>query len=429
MTETWSGRIGFLFAAIGSAVGLGSVWRFPTMVGAHGGGAYLLPYVVAVFLFATPIMILEFAMGRHFACDVVSVLRRVNGRFAVIGWIICATTFVILSYYLVIAGWTLGFSVFSIVGSGTTFPAFTGSCDPVIFFIATAIIVGLIVSSGIRAGIERVSSLIIPFIVVILCILAAFVATLPGFAEGISYYLTPDFSVLSDPSIWIAATGQAFYTLSIGMGILVTYGAYLAKEENLLASSVIVSFADLAISLLAGFVIFPIVFSFGLAPSAGAELAFLTLPAGFALMPGGRIVSSGFFLLLFLSALLSSIAMFEVVAAAAIGATGFTRRQACVLVTAGLILAGLPAALSYSGLHLTIAGANVLDTMDHFAGTIFVTVTGILTAVAFSWYVDRRTIESGIESESPFVRIIVPLCRYVIPPALILVLVAALFAG
>ncbi len=429
MAERWSSRIGFLVATIGSAVGLGSVWRFPTIVGENGGGAYLIPYLVAVFVCATPLMILELSIGRHFATDVVSAFRRTDARFAVIGWIVCAVVFLILSYYLVIAGWTLAFAVFAATANPVTFNGFSSSFAPIAFFIVTAAITGVIVSSGIRGGIERISSFLIPFIALILLLMAAFAATLPGSSAGIAYYLTPDFSVLLRPALWISAIGQSFFTLSIGMGILVTYGAYLEKEEDLLSSSLIISAGDLAISLLAGLVIFPIVFSFGLEPALGAELAFVVLPKGFDLMPGGSLVAFGFFLLLFFSALLSSVSMFEVVVAATLGATRWSRYRACVLVTAGLVLAGLPAALSYSGMHLTVAGANVLDLMDDAAGTIGIIVTGILTSLVFSWGVDRQVIEAGIGSGNRVVRWIVPLCRYLIPVVLVIVLVTLLITG
>ncbi len=415
MTEKWSHRIGFLFAAIGSAVGLGSVWRFPFVVGENGGGAYLIPYLVAVFLCATPLMVLEFSMGRYFATDVVSAFRRVHARFALIGWIICAVVFSILSYYLVITGWTLAFTVFSATGTPASFGNFSSSYEPIAFFVISAIIVGLVVSAGIRRGIERVSSILIPFIVLILAAMAVFVATLPGFAAGIAYYLTPDFSVLSDPSLWISAVGQSFYTLSIGMGILITYGAYLGREENLLESSLIISVADLAISLLSGLVIFPIVFSFGLTPALGAELAFSTLPKGFAVMPSGHLFATGFFLLLFLTALLSSVSMLEVVVAAVMGRTAWPRERVCAVLTIAVVLLGLPAALSYTGLNLTFAGERVLDLMDDITGTFCITITGILTSLAFSWFVDRRIIVSEIRSESRVVCLIVPLCRYVLP--------------
>lgn len=429
MRERWSSRIGFLAAAIGSAVGLGSVWRFPTIVGENGGGAYLIPYLVAVFLCATPLMVLELSAGRHFATDVVSAFRSAGTRFALPGWIICAVVFVILSYYLVISGWTLAFAAFTAAGSPVTFEAFSSSYVPVPFFVITTVLAGIIVASGVRSGIERVSSFLIPFIVVLLVIMAAFALSLPGSGEGVAYYLTPDFTALLDPSLWLSAVGQSFFTLSIGMGILVTYGAYLGKEEDLLSSSLVISVSDLAISLLSGLVIFPVVFSFGLAPAMGPGLAFSVLPQGFALMPGGPAVAFGFFLLLFLAALLSSISMFEVVTAVVLGATGWSRHRVSALVTAGLVLAGLPAALSYSGMHLTLAGANVLDLLDNIAGTHAIIVTGILTSLVFSWGVDRAVIEEGIGSGSPAVRWIVPLCRYLIPAVLAVVLTVNIVAG
>lgn len=426
MKEQWSSRIGFLFVAIGAAAGLGSVWRFPTIVGENGGGAYLVPYLVATVICAMPLMILELSVGRHFSTDVVSAFRSAHPKYSFVGWFVCATVFVILSYYLVITGWTLAFLIISLIQAPMTFVGFSQSYLPIIPFVASAALIGVIVASGIRAGIERVSSILIPFIVVILCFMAAFVATLPGFSAGLAYYLTPDFSVLANPSLWIAAIGQSFYTLSIGLGILITYGSYMNREENILESSLIISAGDLFISLLAGFVIFPIVFSFGLAPTAGAELAFSTLPQAFALIPGGNLIAAAFFLLLFLTALLSSVAMLEVPVAAVMGVTAWSRRDVCILLTVALVLLGLPSALSYTGFDLTLAGERVLDVMDDVAGTFGIIVSGILGCLIFGWYVDRNVIESEVRSENRLIRYIVPLCRYVLPLAMTAVLLVTL---
>jgi len=426
ITEKWSSRIAFLFAAIGAAVGLGSIWRFPAIVGENGGGAYLIPYLVAVFFCATPLMVLEFAAGRYFATDIVSAFRSIRPWFTVPAAIICATGFLILSYYLVVTGWTLGFAAFAATGTPVTFAAFTASYEPVICFLIATVIAGLIVASGVRNGIERVSTLLIPFIVILLLVMAFFVATLPGFSVGIAYLSTPDFSVIARPSLWISAIGQSFFTLSIGLGILFTYGAYLEKDENLLTSSLIISGSDLAISLLSGIVIFPIVFSFGLAPAMGAQLAFSTLPQAFAVMPYGRVIAIAFFLLLFLTAILSSIAMVEVLAAVVIKRTGWSRPRSCAIVTMAIILAGLPAALSYSSMNLTLAGVRILDAMDSLVGTAGIVISAILTSLVISWYVDQKTIESGIGSHSPMVRWVVPMCRTVIPLVLGVILVITL---
>ncbi|MDD1653639.1 MAG: sodium-dependent transporter, partial [Methanomicrobiales archaeon] len=269
--EQWSSRLGFLLAAIGSAVGIGNIWRFSSVVGQNGGGAYLIPYLLAVFVCGVPLLALEMAAGRHFRGDVVAVFHAVRERFRIIGWFICVVVFLILSYYLVITGWTLAYLVFAATGAAVSFDGFTGSLLPVLFFLLAALATGGIISLGVRGGIERITTVLLPLIYLILGVMVVYAVTLPGFSDGIAYFLTPDFSVLGDPGIWSAAVGQAFFSLSVGYGILITYGAYMDRGIRIGRSSLIIAAADTLASMLAGLVIFPLVFTFGLEPSMGAQ--------------------------------------------------------------------------------------------------------------------------------------------------------------
>jgi neurotransmitter:Na+ symporter, NSS family len=427
--ERWSSRIGFLLAAIGSAVGIGNIWRFSSVVGQNGGGAYLIPYLIAVFLFAVPLMILELAMGREFRGHVVSAFEQVRGRFHILGWLVCAIVFLILSYYLVITGWTLAFFLFSVTGSQITFQEFTATPLPILFFIITALICGSIVSLGVRGGIERITTVLMPLVFLILIAMAIFAFTLPGFTEAISFLFTPDFSVLANPVIWSAAFGQAFFSLSVGQGILLTYGVYLQKETNIPNSAVLITLADLSVALLGGIVIFPIVFTFGLEPAVGAELAFSTLPRAFGLLPYGQVLAIAFFLLLFVAALTSAISMLEVAMAAVTGTTGVPRKKISAILTGLVILIGLPSAISYSSLSLNLFGTRILDLMDETVGTLGLPITALITAVIFTWFLDRDVLDSQTGGKNGIMRLIFPAVKYMIPAVLVVVTLSKILLG
>jgi NSS family neurotransmitter:Na+ symporter len=348
----------------------------------------------------------------------------VRERFRIIGWFICAVVFLILSYYLVITGWTLAYLVFSVTGSTVTFAGFTGSPLPLLFFFLSALATGGIISLGVRAGIERITTILLPLIYLILGVMVVYALTLPGFGDGIAYFLTPDFSVLGDVGIWSAAVGQAFFSLSVGYGILITYGAYLDRGTRIGQSALIIAGADTLASMLAGLVIFPLVFTFGLEPAMGAQLAFVTLPRAFALMPFGRAFAVAFFFLLFAAALTSAISMLEVGVASVEGATRMTRQRIALLLTGLVILTGLPAALSYTGTSLSVAGIRVLDLMDETVGTMALPVTAFLIAVVFTWFAGRGLLEEEMGSEPGWLKVVYPVAKYLVPVVLGVITVA-----
>jgi len=424
--ERWSSRTGFILAAIGSAVGIGNIWRFSSVVGQNGGGAYLIPYILAVFAFALPLMTLELAVGRHLRGDVVTAFGAVKRQLKPLGWIVCIVVFLILSYYLVITGWTLAYVWSSLTGQRVEFSEFTSTYTPVAYFVISALATGFIVSLGIKEGIERVAKALIPITFVILAVLAVFSSTMGGFYSGVRFLFTPDFSVLANPLIWSAAFGQAFFSLSVGYGILLTYGDYLDEGVELLNSSLIVTFADLAVALLAGLVIFPVVFTFGLEPAAGAELAFSTLPRAFEEMPYGQPFAVAFFTLLFFAALTSAVSILEVNVAAVSNASGFSRRAVSMSLTLGVIIMGLPSALSYSALGLTLNGARILDLMDETVGNSGLILTALLIAVTFTWFTEREALSREIGRGS---MIILAVTRYTVPVVLALVLLSILISS
>jgi len=229
--DQWGSKLGFILATIGSAVGIGNIWRFSSVVGQNGGGAYLIPYLFAVCVFAIPLMILELSIGRHFQSNVISVFTAIKEKFQIFGWLICISVFLILSYYLVITGWTLGFVISSVTTNDVSFSQFTNSYEPLLYFFLTVVITGVIVSFGIKKGIERISIFLIPFSIILLIALAVFATTLAGFSDGVAFFLTPDFSVLSNPSIWSAAFGQAFFRYLLVLGPLLRMAVTLIKKQ------------------------------------------------------------------------------------------------------------------------------------------------------------------------------------------------------
>jgi NSS family neurotransmitter:Na+ symporter len=427
--ERWSSHLGFILAAVGAAVGIGNIWRFSAVLGQNGGGAYLIPYFIAVFVFALPLMILEIAMGRRFRGTVVSSFGAVRPEFRIIGWLLCAIVFLILSYYLVITGWTIAYTVFSVTGDAVSFSGFTNSYQPVLFAVLAVLLTGIVVSAGVRKGIERISIVLIPVCIVILVIMALYTATLPGFDAGIRFLLTPDYSVLLHIDLWVAAFGQAFFSLSVGEGILLTYGSYMAKDQDITKAALIITFADLFVALLAGAVIFPIVFTYGLSPTVGAELAFTTLPIAFSLMPAGQFFAIAFFAVLFFAALTSAVSMLEVCVAAVDEALGWTRKKSTAVLTGVLLVVSMFPALSYSAASLSLFEIPFLDIMDETVGTLGLHIAAVLLTVCFTWFLPRDAFESQLGTTTNLNRFIFFLCKYVIPSALLITIGAHLISG
>lgn len=424
--EQWSSRLGFVLAAASAAVGLGNIWRFPAVVGANGGGAYLVPYLLAAALFAVPLLVLEIGVGRDLRTDVVSAFRSVRPAFAGLGWLVSGLVVAILSYYLVLTGWVLAFLVGTAAGTGLTFDGFTATAWPVVAFALVAALTAAVVARGVRAGIERLATTVMPVVFVVMGGLALYGTTLSGFGAAADFFLRPDLSVLADPLVWSAAFGQVFFSLSVGQGIMLTYGSYLPGDADVVRSALYVTVADVAVAMLAGFVVFPVVFSFGGEPAVGTELAFVTLPRAFAAMPApvGRAVGVAFFGLLFLAALTSAVSMLEVAVAAVQRATGRDRRDATLGTAAGVFVLGLPSALSYSAYSLTVGGVRVLDFLDESVGTLGLPVAAVCIAVAFTWFQSRETTLDRLGVPALY-----PLVKYVIPAVLVAVTAVKAFTN
>jgi len=424
--EEWSSTLGFILASIGSAVGIGNIWRFPYIVGANGGGAFLIPFLISVLLFGLPLMVLELALGRSTGTSVVSAFRSIQRRFSVAGLAIVAIVSLILGYYLVITSWVLAYALSFTFNRPVDFGAFTDSYLPLIFFLLSGLAVFLTVRSGIREGIEKIARYLVPALIAILLFLVAFSLTEPGAIEGVGFYLSPDYSRLTDPAVWIAAFGQAFFSLSVGMGILLTFGSYL-KGGDLFRNASIIAAADMLIAILAGLMIFPLVFTAGLDPAAGVNLAFITLPSAFMRIQFGMVLGALFFWMLFAAALTSAVSMLEVPVAALIDSYCYPRERATLLVFAAVMLLGLPSALSYTALKLEVFGTPFLDLADYAFGTIGLIVAGLIVSIVGGWFMGRTRIFAEIGGCGWQQKAYMALIRYGVPAILLITLIGSFF--
>lgn len=413
----WSSRSGFLLATVGAAVGLGNIWRFSGVVGQNGGGAYLVPYLIAAFACAIPMIILELTIGRELRTDIVSAFRVVNPKYTILGWLILGGVLIALSYYLVLAGWVLGFFISWIVGLQTTFSTFTAGWLPIGYFLITTFLVGGIVSRGVRDGIEQMAKVVMPTVFVLLIVLGLYAMTLSGWEQAAEFLFTPQLGLLTNLGIWSAAFGQVFFSMSVGQGIMLTYGSYVEEGTDLFKSSILITIADIGAAIIAGLVIFPIVFSFGLQPTLGSELAFTTLPTAFATMPFGGVVAVGFFGLLFFAALSSSVALLEVGVAATENSTRFSRTHASIIITIGVLAAGLPSALSYSAIRVTLWGRPILDLVDETVGTFALPISALILVAVFVWRGDFETVRNELRGFYPFARYLIPIVLVVVTTA------------
>ncbi|MFQ5969306.1 MAG: sodium-dependent transporter [Nitrososphaerales archaeon] len=399
--EQWGSYVGFIFAAIGSAVGIGNIWRFPYIVGTSGGGAFLVPYLIIIFTFGLSFMILEFAVGRHYQTSVITSLINIRKKFKWLGVAIVSVVSAILSYYLVILGWILSYFLLMLFGLPLAFDTFADSLYPLISFFAILGINYAIIRSGVTRGIERLNKIGVLLLIGIMIPLTVLGVLLPGSDKGIDFYLMPDFSKLSDPAVWSTAFGQAFFSLSIGTGILLTYGSYLREKRSLLTSSIVIIIADLIIAFMAGLMVFSIVFAFGMDPAEGTSLVFRAMPSIFSHMEFGMIVGALFFFLLLIAGLTSSISMFQVPVASLEDSLGFSRHKSALIIVMLLLVVGLPSALSYSTLNLQAFAMPFFDLMDFMFGTFGIAISAAIFVIVVGWFMQKEKILEQVNLNSP----------------------------
>ena len=383
--EHWSSRTGFVMAAVGSAVGLGNMWRFSYLTAENGGAAFVVLYLVVTLLVGLPVLLAELVVGRGSQRSPIRALVHYGGRaWTPLGFVFVAAGFLILSYYSVIAGWTVryaGIVLFS--GFDATiadrFGDIASGWDAFAFHLLFMAATVAIVAGGIKSGIERTAIVLIPALFLIVCGLALYAATLDGATQGYAYYLETDFSKVLSLRVLKDATGQAFFSLSLGMGAMLTYASYLGRDHHLPNESVVIAGADMAIAFIAGLVVFPLIFALGLSDEVGGSTVgalFITLPHAFAEMGAvGRAVGCLFFVALIVGALTSAISLLEVVVASAIDGLGWSRHRAAWVMGIAIAALGVPSAWS----------TDVLGVIDQIANNLFLLGGALALAVFVGW--------------------------------------------
>ncbi len=434
-------KIGLIAATVGSAIGLGNVWRFPAETQENGGAAFLLLYVGCVLLLGVPVMLGEFVLGRGGRSDAVGVFRRLSPgkKWWAVGATAILAAYLITAFYMVVAGWTLEYLWASVTGSlydtlaGTdaagTHAHFNGTMNRMLHstwapLSATWVVIGLnivILLRGVQKGIERMSNWLMPLLFVILLVLCVVAFTLPGAGEGLRFFLSPDFSKIT-PSVFVNALGQTFFSLSLGMGILITYSSYYPISTNLPKTSLTVVLLSLLVAVLMGCIIFPAVMTFGLEGESmeGATLIFVTLPEVFARMPLSQLWSALFFLLLLVAAVTSTVSVGEVGIAFLCDRFGMRRRTAVLAALCPLfVLSGL-CSLSLGPLnHLTVFGMTIFDFLDNFATNILLPLVAIGTCLYVGWFGPRRLLHRQLTNQGTFrwglTPVVTFILRYVAP--------------
>ncbi len=398
----WSSRLGFVLAAAGSAVGLGNIWKFPYVTGENGGGLFVLIYLVCIAVVGLPIMVAEVLVGRATQSSPVGAFGKLTGPtslWRLIGWLGVASGFVILSYYSVVAGWAMNYTLMSasrfFEGKDPTqiadlFGTLYTAGDINLFWhgLFMTCVVGIVVG-GVSRGIERAARILMPVLFVLLGFLLVDAAFQKGFVAALDFLFRPRADKLTAAGI-LEALGHSFFTLSLGMGAMLTYGSYLPRNTDVVKASVLVSFLDTLVAVVACLVLFPIIFSFGMEAQAGPGLVFKSMPIAFSQMPGGMLLSLLFFFLIFFAALTSAISLLEVVASYFIDERGWTRRRAAALSGIIIFLFGIPSALAGAGGLFsqweTLYGENFFDTMDYLASNWMLPLGGLAIAVYVGWF-------------------------------------------
>lgn len=432
-------KIGLIAATVGSAVGLGSVWRFPSEVQANGGAAFLIVYIACVFLLGIPVMLAEFSLGRAGRSDAVGSFRNLapGKKWWLGGALAILTSYLILCYYMVVAGWTFEYMWESITGN--LYTGIDAVSDKSALFgskmqqyinhdtnplIHTFIIIGIniaILLFGVQKGIERLSNIMMPILFVILLGFCIVSLTLPKAGEGLEFFLKPDFSAIT-PSVIIRALGQAFFSLSLGMGVLITYGSYFPRDTRLIKTSVSVSASVIFVAVMMGVIIFPAVTSFGLqnATLNGPTLVFATLPQVFAQLPAAQLWSTLFFLLLTLAAVTSTISIAEVSIAFMQEYFKMSRKAACLVVLLPLLAFSSVCSLSLGSLSdFTVFGFTIFDFLDYTTANILLPICSILLCVYVGWFAPKKFLKDELTNNGQFkshtFRLIIFIIRYIAP--------------
>ena len=446
---TFSSKFGLIAATVGSAVGLGNVWRFPSLAQENGGGAFLLVYICCIFILGIPVMLAEFSLGRAGRSDSVGSFKNLtpSNKWWIAGCFGLVASYLILAFYMVVAGWTIEYLWQSI--SGGLFEGFNSASSQNTFFankMSSLILSGwepifwtfvmivlnlVILLKGVKKGIEKISNILMPLLFVILLIFCAVSLSLPNASEGLKFFLTPDFDKINSQVI-VAALGQAFFSLSLGMGILVTYSSYFPKTTKMVRTSVTITFLDFMVSVLMGIIIFPAVISFGISGSenmAGMTLVFVTLPEIFAQMGGSQWWSALFFLLLGVAAITSTISIAEVSIAFVHDRFRISRKKACFIVLLPLFLFSTLCSVSLTGVEwLQIANLPLFDALDKFTANMVLPASALLICLYVGWVLHKNFLKDELTNygtfRSPITPVILFLIKFVCPALIAIIFLA-----
>ncbi len=430
--SSFTGKLGFVLAAAGSAVGLGNIWRFPYLAAKYGGGIFLLVYIALSVTFGFSLMVAEIAIGRKTQQSAIGAFKTLDKRFSFIGVIASVVPIIILPYYSVIGGWVMKYMVGFVSGQTSAMAAdsyfgnYIGSVgEPLIWFLLFVAITAVVVLFGVEKGVEKVSKVMMPVLIVLLIFVAVYtICTVDGAVDGVVYYLKPDFSKFSIMTV-VAAMGQLFYSMSLAMGIMITYGSYMKKDVNIEKSTEQIEIFDTGVAFLAGLMIIPAVFAFsGGDPAAlgqGPGLMFATLPKIFDIMPGGAIIGAVFFLMVLLAALTSSISLMETVVSIFHDKFKLDRKLCCLIVIGICLVLGIPSSLGYSlWAEVKIMGMQFLDFFDFISNSIIMPVVAIATCIFVGFVLKPKAVIEEVQLEgekfrmrgmfSVVIRFIAPVC-------------------
>jgi len=434
--EIFASKFAAVATTVGSAVGLGNIWRFPYEAGAHGGGAFLICYMSFIFLIGVPLLCAEYSMGRASRSNIFGAYRRLapRGNWHLAGYIGILASILILSFYSVVAGWTMEYCLTSLFGDldfsdtatgHSQFNSLTSGWRPVLWTLIFLLCNTFIMLRGVTKGIERASNILMPLLFILLIAFCINSLTLPGRNEGIAFLFHPDFSKINS-SVLLSALGQAFFSLSLGLGCMMTYASYFSPETRLGKTALTTALLDSTVAILAGIIIFPAVFSFGLSPEAGPTLVFEVLPYIFSRLPGGAVWSTLFFLLLFLASLTSTVSMSEISIAFFCEEKKMSRKKATMISSSIALAGGMLCALSFGPLaDFKIFGLTFFNLFDYASSNVCLPIGGMICSIFTGWVMDKKILRSQLTNNGshsfPLFRILVFFLKWILPLAILLI--------
>lgn len=435
----FSSRLGFVLAAAGSAVGLGNIWRFPYLAAKYGGGIFLLIYLILAVTFGFALMITEVAIGRKTGKSCIQAYTKIDKRFSFLGYVAALVPVIIFPYYCVIGGWVVKFLgvYISSQGHAATADEYFGNFisstgEPLVCLAIFLFLTALVVILGVEKGIERVSKFLMPVLILMSLGTAIYSLTIDGATEGLIYYIKPNFSEFSIKTV-VAAMGQLFYSMSLAMGIMITYGSYMRKDDNLEKSVRNIEIFDTAIAFLSGLMIVPAVFAFSGGDQAalqkGPTLMFVTLPNVFDTMKGGHIFGFVFFLLVLFAALTSAISLMETIVSIIYDKFGFSRNKICIGVMIFAFIIAIPSSLGFGVLsHITIFGYSILDFFDFISNNIMMPIVALLTAILIGFIVKPKAVCDEVECSGKFKskKMYAVIIKYIVPVCMAVILISSL---